>query len=543
MQINNTLKNIFRISASQTSNRFIYFAKRLPLIKRIIPDSIYKEGAVKLILSALIYIIITSVSFFKKALYLAVFIILPIFLLDALIPVEQRFNTGLQIFVFMNFIIGAFQSPVALANERQKYNCVKHMGMKSGDYCISQLVYKNAVFFVSFLPAIIIAVAIFDYSNFFFLEGLAILVLLMFARMIGEAFQLFQFAITKKIIHNNLWASAFTHCVFIGLAYMPIGFGYILDWENILLNPITFIVGLILASFSVWYILKYKHYWLAVRKSMKQTDTGLNQKTTLKRAAFNAVKLKDSDLNLEKEKLSGIDKKEGYDYLNAIFFKRHKRLLSKPIFIRVIIILALFTALAIVALFVPDEENKELMPLIFSGINICALYMYGLSTGDKMAKAMFFNCDISLLQYGFYRKKEVILKTFWIRVKKAILYNIIPAITICVSLVGVMVVNSLYVPLETVLPFFAAIIMLSVFFSVHHIFLYYVFQPYTTELDAKNPFFKLINFVVYIIVFMGMYVPPMPKVFVWVILVVTIIYTLVALILVQRLAPKNFRVK
>ena len=39
---------------------------------------------------------------------------------------------------------------------------------------------------------------------------------------------------------------------------------------------------------------------------------------------------------------------------------------------------------------------------------------------EEFCKAMFFNCDISLLKYGYYREADAILKNFKIRLRKII---------------------------------------------------------------------------------------------------------------------------
>jgi len=41
------------------------------------------------------------------------------------------------------------------------------------------------------------------------------------------------------------------------------------------------------------------------------------------------------------------------------------------------------------------------------------------------------------------------------------------------------------------------IILLGIFFSVHYLFLYYFFQPYTAEMTVKSPIFNVINGIIY----------------------------------------------
>jgi len=252
--------------------------------------------------------------------------------------------------------------------------------------------------------------------------------------------------------------------------------------------------------------------------------------------------MKDSDFAGEEFKSSKINKKKGYELLNAIFFERHRRLLIKPVFIRLAIIFVAFIGFVAFIFIMPDEKSKITTGLM-SSLNAFVFIMYCMSTGDKIGKALFFNCDISLLRYGFYREKSVILKNFWIRLKKSIWLNFVPAIALCCGIIGLVLVSGESSKLYEMVPFLASILCLSVFFSVHHMFLYYVFQPYTTELDIKNPFFKIINAIVYLLSYICLQIDSAPSFFVWIVLGATIVYIITAIVLVLKFAPKTFKVK
>ena len=45
--------------------------------------------------------------------------------------------------------------------------------------------------------------------------------------------------------------------------------------------------------------------------------------------------------------------------------------------------------------------------------------------------------------------------------------------------------------LSTLLLFDFALLCLAVFFSVHYLFVYYIFQPYNEQFDMKNPFMSI----------------------------------------------------
>ena len=87
------------------------------------------------------------------------------------------------------------------------------------------------------------------------------------------------------------------------------------------------------------------------------------------------------------------------------------------------------------------------------------------------------------------------------------------------------------------------ILILSLFFSIHDLFLYYIMQPYTTELNIRNPFFGVINGVVYWVCYLSSRIKTPPTYFVGIVLTTTILYIMVALCSVYKFAPKTFRVK
>ena len=92
-------------------------------------------------------------------------------------------------------------------------------------------------------------------------------------------------------------------------------------------------------------------------------------------------------------------------------------------------------------------------------------------------------------------------------------------------------------------PFFLCVLLLAFLFSVHPLFLYYVFQPYTTQLAVKNPLFTLINWGMYLVCWMCVQIDQPPEFFSLLVLAVTAAYIAAALALVWLRAPKTFRVK
>lgn len=168
--------------------------------------------------------------------------------------------------------------------------------------------------------------------------------------------------------------------------------------------------------------------------------------------------------------------------------------------------------------------------------------MYFLSIGERVTRAMFYNCDASLLRYGYYRQPKAILTNFKIRLRKIVLMNVSIAILLCLGISSFTLILQVSTTLGEQLLFYLGIICISIFFSVHHLFLYYVLQPYTGELEMKSPMFVLLNSAVYLMCYAGSQISGGLS-FVIIILVATISYSIIALVLVYKLSYKTFHIR
>ncbi|HEX3026532.1 MAG TPA: hypothetical protein VHR42_04830, partial [Clostridia bacterium] len=236
------------------------------------------------------------------------------------------------------------------------------------------------------------------------------------------------------------------------------------------------------------------------------------------------------------------NEKRGFEYLNAIFFRRHRRLMIRPVMIRLGITGALLIAAIAASLLLPGFE-KQMRGLQNNLLPVFVFVMYFASIGEKICKAMFYNCDVSLLRYPFYRNKNAVLHNFKIRLFWVAGLNFITACAVSAAVVCFFVITKIGLPVEGMAWFVLSILTLSLFFSVHHLFLYYVFQPFTSELGMKNPFYGIINYIVYMLCFFCLKIKSAPSYFTMIVLVSTVLYIIVALIIVYKFAPRTFRVK
>lgn len=534
-----TLFASYSINFLTNANRVIYYFKRIPFIGKLVSDKIYGEGGMKLAAMVIITVMTVLKRFIMKAAYVGLMVILPLhFLLDKA-PQHLQIEGFVNLFFFLSFIAGTIQISGLLQTNQNKYVCIKLMRFHSRDFVISNMVSIHITNFIYFLPAV-------SWGYLYVggtLGGATLLMVLLTAfRLINEWAQLLifhklGFLIAKKYWFQ--WAIIVPACL---MAYLPIQFQWVLPLKSILFSVHGVAVLLIGAFFSLLYILKYKNFKRDVEASVSLDEIMLDPQKYKANIRFKDVEMKEKDFSKETLKNKKFEQKEGYEYLNAIFFDRHRKLLEKPIALRLCIIGAIFLALAVATFFVPEITNdmgKQLTQMLPSVVFI----MYFASIGDRICRAMFFNCDISLLRYGFYRNRNVILKNFRVRLRKIVSLNMIMAIAICVAMVLLLLISGEKIAFLDITLFTVSVCCLAIFFSVHHLFLYYVCQPYTTELGLKNPFFTIINMVVYMLCFACLQLKNVPGFFTVAVIVATLLYIVIALVLVYKLAPKNFKVK
>ena len=171
------------------------------------------------------------------------------------------------------------------------------------------------------------------------------------------------------------------------------------------------------------------------------------------------------------------------------------------------------------------------------------MYLMGNSLGQRICKAMFYNCDISLLRYGWYRQRGVVLRNFWVRLRRVAGLNLLVAGALCLTTVVLVAASGARPDPGEFWAFLLCLLCLAVLFSVHPLFMYYIFQPYTTQLAMKNPFFGILNWVMYAVCYLCLRIDQPPQGFTLLVLCVTLFYIAAALLLVWRRAPKTFRVK
>lgn len=191
--------------------------------------------------------------------------------------------------------------------------------------------------------------------------------------------------------------------------------------------------------------------------------------------------------------------KTGYAYLNALFFARHKRIIERPIRIRTGIGLVLGLVLTCISMFFSGEvKTGESSSFL---VYYLPTFMYLLCSYSRLTKAMYVNCDQSLLHYSFYKEKKALLEMFRLRMVSLWKLMALPTLLVLV----VVFVNGLILKLPTRLLIAALLLTLAngAFFTIYPLFIYYVFQPYDSAGTITSFAPSFLNALVYMFCFFG----------------------------------------
>lgn len=518
----NILKTTFKIDVAYATNAFIYNIKKLPILRDLISDNLYNSSSFKAFVRFLGIFLTSARLILSRLLYFFV-----IYFLAALVSNDMVFSFSYVYVVFA--VIGLIINNNLLNVSSKKYFSIVLFQMDAKEYMRCDFIFGLLVSFILNL------VGFFFISLFINIPVLLALVLAIFSclcRIVGEGISIAFYKKKGYLLTSN---STFLYgylIVMLVSVFLP----RFLVNIPVLIFEILFVVMAILALGFLGYIFSIKDYKLIYKKinTMRQA---MNEKNA---SAYNRqamVDIKDKDKTIDNKKLIG---KSGYDLFNTIFFERHKEIL-----LRSAKNFGLVSFLVIGVLIILTIVNKDVSLMISNmlenNLGYLVIIMYFINRGSIVTQAMFYNCDHAMLTYNFYREPRVLLKLFEKRLWMVVKINLIPALVIAIGIIfllyfssGAGLINYITIPLF--------IILLSVFFSVHYLVIYYLLQPFNKDLEMKKPVYSLVSGLTYFIAYILTDVKVSSLIFSISGLIFTILYIVISLILVYKFAPKTFKI-
>lgn len=520
-----TFVTAFKLKNTYKTNSILYSLKSIPLVKRLLPDSLYASRGLKTFANVVSILIQVASVFAGKAIYLSAMVFAAVQLMSA--APQEAF---VHIFFCLTLTGGLLNTHI-FDPTKDKYYAMFLMRMDARAYTLTDYFYFLLKMIVGFLPFTIL---------FGSLSGVSLWVCLLMpffvcgVKLIVAAASLYECRDGEKVRNENfpaplVWAGV---AVTVAAAYVPPYFGYAMpEWLFGTLAAAAVAAGI----FALRYVCRFREYKSVYRSLFASNQFALNQKASVQ--ATMAVYQKKIEADT-----SQTSNKSGYQYFNELFMKRHSKLLTKSAKKITLVCLGVLAAAVAVCFLLPGVKEK-INGFTLSFLPYFLFVMYLVNRGRVITQAMFMNCDHSMLAYRFYRQPKVVLALFAERLKYIVAINLMPASVIALGLPLLLFVSGgTQNPLHYVLLFFS-ILAMSVFFSVHTLVLYYLLQPYNVNMEMKNATYNIVNSITYFICYFAIGKEVSTLYFGIGVSVFCVLYVVVALFLAYRLAPKTFKLR
>ena len=527
----------------QQVNVLLYYVRKLPFVGEKIPYRLYGETDIKKAIGAIPVVFSVIGAFVGTFLYFLLMIKLPANWIQGFwekegIFVDQK-AVMVYLFLIFSFLPGSFLVSNLTEGAKKDYVLLHVMRIPAVQYYRSKMVLKGVKDTICFLVPLLW----FGFGA----ESALFVVSLFFTRYIGHAGILQHYRHSEKKGKKVFWKSLGKTFLMFGII-LALGYGVaaavprLFFDRYVMAEVVVFLSFTLVGMFCFSKVWKYGGYTIFAKKMVSLKDF-LEQDDAVKEARAADVQIQDKDISKEELRSRKYEEKEGYDYLNAIFFERHKRIVSRAVKSRIIIILAVGLIGAVALLFVGEQMKQKTFEAMTQMMPVMVFVMYLESTGGRICKAMFFNCDISLLKYGYYREADAILKNFKIRLRKLLMLDAVPAAIICGMILLWTLLCGEILAVWKAIPLMAGSLLLSAFFCLFHLFMYYITQPYTEEKTVKRPIFSVVNALVYFGCYLCLQIQTGSWLFTLGVLAVTIIFIPLSYFCVFRFAPKTFKIR
>lgn len=522
--MNKTLRISFSLKNTYRVNSILYSLEQIPLIKNILPETLYRVHGLKIFANILSVMREVISIFLGKFLYFMT-MVAGIGLLYKKAPADQVY---LHILLFLT-IIGAFMNTNLFNPTRDKYYAMILLRMNAREYTLVNYSYAILKVIIGFIP----------FSIWFGMDRgipLWICLLIPFSvaglKMAVAASSLWDYERRGLAYNENRLGKYFW--ITVGLLLVA---AYGLPAAGIVV-PGMVSVGVMIAfipagATGIWKIATFRSYREINQQLLAQMANQMDSVTQATQKQSQKAITSDSSIT---------SRRKGFEYLNELFVRRHQKILWNAS--RKIAAICLFLVLGmLLAFYLLPEIKQKTNELLMGFLPYFVFIMYAINRGTGFTRALFMNCDHSLLTYSFYKRPDMVLKLFRIRLREIIKINLFPALVIGAGLAALLYVSGgTDNPLNYAV-LFISILCMSVFFSVHYLTIYYLLQPYNAGTEMKSGTYQLVMWATYFICFFLMQLRMSTLVFGILCIAFCVLYSFLACILIYKFAPRTFRLR
>lgn len=522
----------------RTVNGFFYYLRKLPLVGKSIPESIFKSYSFKSGLFLILHILSIPSRFLVKGLWLTLNFYFASFWMNILASEELTFwnilpGTWLlgfsiwMVFVGYAYRFGKGFEPFIAKSERE---FMQNFGLSQSSFLQSQLFVEPIITSLFYLPALLIFSSL--SGNWLYLPlGLLTIPAGSFT---GQALNRWFF--NRRILsRRNSWQ----YWVILGTGLAAIA-SLILFLNH--LSPIFLLPVLACQVLLIWFgygylkqqtnHLDYLYYCMDQSLQMDKKIFELTKGNEYTRQGLQMQAKLSMETGKDLTHLSGMT------YLNALLFDRYKKVLYKKVRNWVLALVVILAALEGIRYFLEPVTFTEDYLLQFLPLSF--MIMYVASSGKVVAQMVFVNCDISMLHYPFYREAKTIIAGFNYRFLQTCKLNLIFATSLFLV---IMILWRFALSLETILLTALLLLSLTALFSFHDLFIYYILQPFTKDMEVVNPVYKFLSGVLYWVAYLNIKLDLGSHLYILLISIAMITYVSIGYWILLKKAPQTFRLK
>lgn len=516
----------FKLKNTYRTNSIIYSIKQLPIVKKILPNSLYQNRGLK-IFANIIGVLWEIISIFiGKLIYISIMI----FGAMSLYKTNEA-NIFIHLFTFLT-LAGGVLNTYMLNPSKDKYYAIVLMKINAREYGLSNYYYQLLKLVIGFLPFTII---------FGIMSGIPLwiqIVLPFFVlaiKLIVMNYCINDFKKNNKVSNENLptkivWG-------FVGICLLV---AYGLPAINITINSTIFlyifIISIIFGTYSLIKIHNFKDYSKMYKQILTENNVYAQEKNTGTQA------IKDASLKQIELDQNYTSNKSGFAYFHDLFEKRHRKILTQAVKKQAVILLVIIAAI-IIGIQINSNFKTQINQMLMVYLPYFVFIMYCLNRSSSVTGAMFMNCDHSMLTYRIYRTPKVILGIFKERLKTLITINLLPAMIIGLGLPLLLYLSGGTDNLLNYIILFVSIIAMSIFFSVHYLVMYYLLQPYNVSTEMKSSTYKVVQTLTYFVCWYMIQIKLPIISFGIATIIFCVAYCLISLFIAYKYAPKTFKLR
>lgn len=520
----NTLRLSFSLKNTYRVNAILHSLKQIPLLKHLLSNTLYQVRGLKIFANVLAVIWELITIFLFKFLYFFVMVCG----LELIRPDLQSNETFLHILLLLT-LIGSFMNTNLFDAKRDKYYAMILLRMNARSYTLVNYGYYLLKVVVGFLPWVLL---------FGLGRGVPLWLCLLIpfavagSKLAVDSYSLWDYEQTGHVRNDSKlkkWPWLLT-AVLLALAYLPLLAGAVLPLK---VSAVLWVLCIPAGLLGLRRVVTFRYY----REINQELLAGLFTQIDIAKKAVKTAneKVISADLTITSQK-------NGFEFLNELFIKRHRKILWRST-LRITVICAILCCGVLLLMAFEPEWKKDINEMVMTWLPYFAFILYLINRGTGFTSALFMNCDHSLLTYSFYKQPKCVLKLFQIRLREIMKINAVPALVIGVGLAVILFVSGgTENPLNYVVLVVSALFM-SMFFSIHYLTVYYLLQPYTAGTEMKSGTYRIVMILTYVVCYAMMNLRLPILVFGVACIAFCVLYSVVASILVYKYAPQTFRLR